>query len=179
MENTIQELETELAEARTRPPAEATNKQLREDLLAMTQDTQQSREEVRGLRTQWANALTLVARKFPAAPQTPLDSEQKYADFPDFSVSDRTQFGGWIAQLRIVIWQKPASFPDEQWKMRYAFNLLRRVAIGQILLHVREDRTIGLQDLPAFIQLLEAASGVTDRVATTERKMWDIKPNTS
>lgn len=52
MENTIQELETELAEARTRPPAEATNKQLREDLLAMTQDTQQSREEVRGLRTQ-------------------------------------------------------------------------------------------------------------------------------
>jgi len=41
--------------------------------------------------------------------------------------------------------------------------------------HVREDGTIGLEDLPAFIQLLEATFGDLDRVATAERKMRDIK----
>jgi len=34
---------------------------------------------------------------------------------------------------------------------------------------------IGLEDLPAFIQLLEAAFGDPDRVATAERKMREIK----
>jgi len=59
--------------------------------------------------------------------------------------------------------------------MRYAFNRLRGIALGQILPHVREDRTIGLEDLPALIQLLEAAFGDPDRVATAERKMREIK----
>ena len=59
--------------------------------------------------------------------------------------------------------------------MRYAFNRLRRVALGQILPHVRGDGTIGLEDLPAFIQLLEAAFGDPDRVATAERNMREIK----
>jgi len=40
--------------------------------------------------------------------------------------------------------------------------------------HVREDRTIGLEDQPAFIQLLEAAFGDPDRVATAERQMREI-----
>ena len=75
----------------------------------------------------------------------------------------------------MVIRHKPASFPDEQSKMRYAFNRLRGTALGQILPHVREDGTIGLEDLPAFIQLLEAAFGDPDRVATAERKMREIK----
>jgi hypothetical protein len=35
--------------------------------------------------------------------------------------------------------------------MRYAFNRLRGIALGQILPYVREDGTIGLEDLPAFI----------------------------
>jgi hypothetical protein len=75
----------------------------------------------------------------------------------------------------MVIRHKPASFPDEQSKMRYAFNRLRGVALGQILPHIREDGTIGLEDLPALIQLLEAAFGDPDRVATAERKMQGIK----
>jgi hypothetical protein len=41
--------------------------------------------------------------------------------------------------------------------------------------HIREDGTIGLDDLPAFIQLLEAAFGDPDGVATAERKMREIK----
>jgi hypothetical protein len=41
--------------------------------------------------------------------------------------------------------------------------------------HVREDGTIGLEDLPALIQLLESAFGDPDRVATAERKMREIK----
>jgi len=41
--------------------------------------------------------------------------------------------------------------------------------------HVREDGEIGLEDLPAFIQLLEAAFGDPDRVATAEWKMQETK----
>jgi len=59
--------------------------------------------------------------------------------------------------------------------MRYPFNRLTGIALGQIWLHVRVDRTIGLGDLPAYIELQEAAFGVPDRVATTEQKMWQIK----
>ena len=40
--------------------------------------------------------------------------------------------------------------------------------MGQILPQVQEDVTIGLEDLPAFLQLLEAAFGDPDRVATAE-----------
>jgi len=135
----------------------------------MTQDARQSGEEVRGLRTQLANALMLAARTAPAAPHTQEVRGQKFPDSPDFSGSDRTQLRGWIAQLRMVIPHKPTSFPDEQSKMRYAFNRLRGVALGQILPPVREDGTIRLEDLPALIQLLEAAFGDPDRVATAER----------
>ena len=43
--------------------------------------------------------------------------------------------------------------------------------LRQILPHVLEDGEIGLEDLPACIQLLEAAFGDPDRVATAEQKM--------
>jgi len=59
--------------------------------------------------------------------------------------------------------------------MRYGFNCLGGIARCQIFPHFREDGTIGLEDLPAFIQLLEAAFGDPDRVATAEQKMRDIK----
>jgi len=131
--------------------APGTNEDLQQELEDMTRDARQSGEEVRDLRTQLANALMLAARAAPAAPQAPEDRAQKFPDSPDFSGSDRIQLRGWIAQLRMVIRHKSASFPDEQSKMRYAFNRLRGIALGQILPHVREDGTIGLEDLPAFI----------------------------
>jgi hypothetical protein len=56
----------------------------------------------------------------------------------------------------------PASFPDEQSKLPYALNRLRGVAFDQILPHVQEDRTIGLENLPAIIYILEAAFGDPD-----------------
>jgi hypothetical protein len=175
LEQQIQTLRHERDEALKRPAAPGTNEDLQQELDDMTRDARQSGEEVRDLRTQLANALTLAARVAPAAPQAQEDRGQKFPDSPDISGSDRTQLRGWIAQLRMVIWHKPASFPDEQSKMRYAFNPLRGIALGQILPHVREDGTIGLEDLPAFIQLLEAAFGDPDRVATAERKMREIK----
>jgi len=61
--------------------------------------------------------------------------------------------------------------------MQYPFRHLRGEAFGKILPHVREDGTIGLEELPPFIQLLEAAFGDLDRVATAERKMTEIKQN--
>jgi len=175
MEQQIQTLRNERDETLRRPLAPGTDEDLRQELNNMTQDARQSGEEVRSLRTQLANALMLAARTAPAAPQAQEDTGQKFPDSPDFSGSDRTQLRGWIAQLRMVIRHKPGSFPDEQSKMRYAFNCLRGVALGQILPHVREDGTIGLEDLPAFKQLLEAAFGDPDRVATAERKMREIK----
>ena len=175
MEQQIQTLTNERDEARRRPAATGTDEELRQELDVMTRDTQQSGEEACSLRTQLANALTLAARAAPAAPQVPGNRGQKFPNSPDFSGSDRTQLRGWIAQLQMVIRHKPASFPDEQSKMRYAFNRLRGIALGQILPHVREDGTIGLEDLTAFIQLLEAAFGDPDRVATAEQEMRDIK----
>jgi len=175
IERQIQTLSDERDEARRRPAAPGTDEKLRQELADMTQDAQQSGEEARSLRTQLVNALMLAARTAPAAPQTPEDRGQKFPDSPDVSGSDRTWLKGWIAQLRMVIRHKPASFPDEQLKMWYAFNCLRGVALGQILPHVREDGTIGLEDLPDFIPLLEAAFGDPDRVATAERKMQEIK----
>jgi hypothetical protein len=75
----------------------------------------------------------------------------------------------------MIIRHKPSSVPVEQSKMRYAFNCMSGLALGQILPHIRENGEIGLEDLTAFIQLLEAAFGDPDRVATAERNMREIK----
>jgi hypothetical protein len=78
----------------------------------------------------------------------------------------------------MVIQHKPASFPDEQLKMLSVSNRLLGVAVSQILPHVREDGTIWLSNLPACIQLLEAAFGDPDRVATAERQIRELKNRT-
>ena len=59
--------------------------------------------------------------------------------------------------------------------MQFAVNSVRGVALGQILPHIREAREIGLEGLPAFIQLLEAAFGDPYQVTAAERKMREIK----
>jgi len=175
MEKRIRGLEIDLTEVQTRPAVNGADEQLREDLLGMSQDTQQSGEEVRGVMMQLANAITFAVWVAPPAPQTPEDWGQKFPDSLDFSESDPTQLRGWTAQLQIVIRHKPTSNPEEQSKLRYTLNRLMGTALGQILVHVRENRTIGLEDLPALIQLLEAACGDPDGVATTERKMRVIQ----
>jgi len=109
-----------------------------------------------------ANAMTFIARAAPAASPAPEDRGEKLPNSLDFSGSDATELGGWIGHLRMGIRHKPASFPDEQSKRRYAFNRLGVITLGQIFPHVREDGTIELEDLPAFIKLLEATVGDTD-----------------
>jgi hypothetical protein len=141
----------------------------------MTRDAREANAEAVSLRTQLANALSLAVRAAPTPPQAQEDREQKFPDSPDFSGSDRTQLRGWIAQLQMIIRHKPKSFSDEQSKMRYAFNRLSGLALRQILPHVREDGEIDLGDLTAFIQLLQAAFGDPDRLATAERNMPEIK----
>jgi len=139
LEHQIQTLRNELHDGVRRPQAPGTSEELQQELDDMTRDARQSREEVRGLRTQLENAMTLAARAAPAAPQAPEDRGQKFTDSTDFSGSDRTQLRGPIAQLRMVIRDKPASFPDELSNMWYAFHCLRGIALGQILPHIRED----------------------------------------
>jgi hypothetical protein len=177
LEQQIWTLRNERDEALRKTAAPGTSEELQQELDDMTWDTRQPGEKVRGLRTQLANALGLAARVAPAAPQAPEDRGQKFPDSPDFPGLDRTQLRGWIAQLRMIIRHKPASFPDELSKMCFAFIRLRGVALGQILPHVREDGMIGLEDLPGFIQLLEATFGDPDRVATAERRIGEIKQN--
>jgi hypothetical protein len=58
--------------------------------------------------------------------------------------------------------------------MRYVFHCLSGLALRQILPHIRENGEIDLGDLTAFIQLLEAAFGDPDRVATAQRNMREI-----
>jgi hypothetical protein len=174
-EQQIQQLRNELDEARRTPRTVGTDEDLRRELDDMTRDAREASAEATSLRTQLANALSLAARAAPPAPHQPEERGQKFPDSPDFSGSDRTQLRGWIAQLRMVIRHTPSRFPDEQAKMRYAFNRLSGLALKQILPHVRDNGDIGLADLPAFIQLLEAAFGDPDRVATAERAMKDIK----
>jgi len=177
-EQQLETLRQELEEARRTPRTVGTDQDLRHELDDMTRDARQLGDEVRPSTTQLANALSLAAMVALTPLQQSEDRRQKFADSLDFSGSDRTQLRGWIAQLRMVIRCKPASFPDKQSKMRYAFYGLRGVALGQISPHVREDREIGLEDLPPCIRLLEAAFGDPDRVATAEQKMPEIKQKT-
>jgi len=174
-EQPLESLRQELAEARRVPRTAGTDEDLRQEQDEMTRDARRSGEEVRALRTLLANALSVAAHISPTSPQQPEDRGQKFPDSPDSSGLDRAQLRGWIAQLQMVIRHKPASLPDEQSNMQYAFNRLRGIALGQILPHVRENGQIGLEDVPAIIQLLEAAFGDPDRVATAERKMREIK----
>ena len=174
-ETRLENLQNELEVARQTPRTAGTDEDLRRELDDMTRDAREASAEGRNLRMQLANALSLAARVAPPAPPQSEDRGQKFPDSPDFSGSDRTQLRGWIAQLRMVIRHTPSRFPDEQAKMRYAFNRLSGIALKQILPHVRDNGEIGLEGLPAFIQLLEAAFGDPDRVATAELNMRNIK----
>jgi len=169
-------LEYDLAQDRRGPAVEDSSDEVHTDPAAMTQDARKSREEVQTLWTQLVNALTLASRVAPAAPQGQEDKSQKFRHSTGFSHSAQTQLGGLNTQLRMVTHPKPGSFPEEQTKMRYAFDLFKGTALEQILSHSRDDGTIGLGDLTAFIQLLEAAFGDHDRAATEKRIVQENKP---
>jgi hypothetical protein len=83
IENQIWTLSAEQDQARRRPAGPGTAKELRQELGDMTEDAQESGEEVRSLRTKLANALTLAARAPPTAHQAPEDRGQKSPDSPD------------------------------------------------------------------------------------------------
>jgi len=173
-EQQLETLRQKLEEARRTPRRVGMNEDLRKELDTMTRDARRSGEEVGALRTQLADALSLTAWVAPTPPQQYENRGRKFPDSPDFSGLDHGQLRGWIAQLRTVIRHKPASSPDEQSNMQYTFHCLMGVAMGPILPHVREHGEIGPEGLPAYIQLLEAAFGDPDRVATAERKMREI-----
>jgi len=92
-----QQLETfsqELEEARRTLRMVGMDEDLQQELDDMTQDARQSAEEVRAVRTQFVNVLSLAARAAPTPPQRLEDQGQKFPDSPDFSGSDRTQLRG-------------------------------------------------------------------------------------
>jgi len=178
-EQQLEPLRQKLEEARRTPRTGSTDNELWQELDDMTRDTRQSGEKVRALRTHFVNALSLAAWLALSPPQWPEDRGQKFPDSPDFSGSYQSQLSPWIVQLRMGIPAKAASHPNEQSTMRYACNRLRGVALGQILPHVWEDGTIGLEDLSAFIQLLEAAFGDLDRVATAATEIREINQSTA
>jgi len=88
LERWIQTLTSERNEAQTRPAAPGTDEDLRQELVDMNQDAQQSGEEARSLRMRLVNTSTLAARgprKLPRLPNT------EARNFP----TART-FQGWI-----------------------------------------------------------------------------------
>jgi hypothetical protein len=173
-EQQIYTLMNERDAGRSRPAAPGMDEGLRQELADMIQDSQQCGEEARSSRRHLANSLTLAARAARAVPQALEDRGQRFPDSPNVSGSDGTLLRGWIAQIRMVTQYKPASCLDQQSKMRYVFNRQRRITLGQILSQVREDNTIGLEDLSPCIQLLQPAFGDLDRVAAAEQKMREI-----
>lgn len=84
-------LTAEPNEARLRPAAPRTDQELWEAMAVMTRDARHSGEEVQGVRTQLANALTLAARAAPAAPCAAKDRDHRIPDSLDFSWWDRTE----------------------------------------------------------------------------------------
>jgi hypothetical protein len=171
----IQQLKNDLEQARRIPRTDGTDDEIRRELEDMRRDAQEVSIENASLRTQLVNVLSLASRVAPTPPQGQEERGQKFQDSPDFSGWNRSLLRCWIAQLWMVIRQKPSSFPDEQSKMQYAFNRLSRLASRQILPHVQENGDIGLSDLSALIQLLAAAFGDPNRIATAERNMREIK----
>ena len=74
-----------------------------QELVDMTQNAQQSGEEVHSLRMQLANALMLAARVALATPQAPEVRCQKFPDSPVISGSDHIHCRGCIGQLWMII----------------------------------------------------------------------------
>jgi hypothetical protein len=77
-EQQIPTLRNNRDEALRRPAAPATNEDLQQELDDMIRDARQCVEEVRALRMQLSNALTLAGRAAPAAAQAPEDRGQKF-----------------------------------------------------------------------------------------------------
>ena len=154
---TARDIEVELDAARSVPRIAGTYEDLRQALDNMTRDARQSGEEVGAFRPRLANELPIPAWVSPTPPQHSEDRRQKLPDSPDISGSDQAQSRGRIAQLRMVIRHKPARCPNQQSKNRFSLDRLREISLDHISPHVWEDREIGLEDLPAFIQLMEAA----------------------
>jgi hypothetical protein len=175
LEYQIQQLRNDIDETERTSRTAGTDEEIRQELDDMTRDAQEASAEAARMRTQLANALSLAARLAPTPPQEQEESRQKFPNSQDYSGSDRTQLRGWTAQLRMIIRHKPSSFHNEHSKMSYPFNRLSGLALRQILPHVRENWENHLGDLSALIQLLEAAFGDPDRVATTERNIRDNK----
>ena len=87
-EQQLEKLRQELEEARSIPSTVGTDEDPRQQLENMTRDARQSGEEVRALRTQLANALSLPAPAAPVPSQQPKDRGQKFPDSPDLSGTD-------------------------------------------------------------------------------------------
>jgi len=175
MDERTPSFENGLTEARTMAAADGTSEELHVDLIVKTQDTQESEEEVRNLWTQLVNALTLAVWVALAAPQGLEDKGPIFPDSTDFSGSDWTEGRGRIAHLWMVIQIEPSCIPHKQLNILYESNRLWRGALVQILAHIREEWMIGLGDQPAFVQVLEAAIGYPDKVATAERNFREIQ----
>jgi len=85
-----------------------------DEVVVRTQDARQSGEDVRGLRMQCANALTVTPRLAPDAHKPPQGRGQKIPDSTDVSQCEHTHSSGWIAVPRMVIRLTPSICPDQK-----------------------------------------------------------------
>ena len=65
-------------------------------------------------------------------------------------------------------------YPDHQSQLRYVISLLEDRALDQVMPHITND-CINLDNVGSLISILETAFGDPDKVATTERKLQNLR----
>ena len=109
----------------------------------------------------------LAAQSTPAS-SSPFDPAEKFEKI-ELYFGNKEELRTFLAKLRT----RCATMPDNQAKLRYAFNALSGPAAAQVLPYVRDDR-VDLTDLAALIKILENAFGNPNRVRDAENKLFSI-----
>jgi hypothetical protein len=91
-----------------------------------------------------------------------------------FTGEDHGKLRSFVALLRLRLIDRPGEFPNEQSKLRYAFSRLEGAALEQMIHLVKDDR-VNLENLEAFVTLLDEAYGDPDHVNTAERTLAKLR----
>lgn len=102
--------------------------------------------------------------------------ESKSEKMPDIEIynGDRDKLTAWITDLKIKMNANRDRFASEQSKLAYAVSRLGGKAKDQVNVYIKED-TIDLENLAAFIKVIETAFGDPDRKGTAQRTLTNLR----
>lgn len=146
-----------------------TNAQLQNRLDTVTDTNTQLQDRVNTLRTQ------------QRATTTDTDaSTTAYGDVkpskPDRFTGQRSKLEDFITQVRLYISLQPHKFHSDQTKVSFTASFLRDKALQWFQPHLEEKpQPPWLSDFELFVEQLRTNFGDPDRVATAERKLFDLR----